>query len=366
MPPDERVARLAGLAVVGQDLHVGLAAVLPGLAAEQVAELGAELQPALAHHARRHRQVVVRREVEVVGQRELEPARARRARGRHEEAALALVVEREVDPRRVEDRRAEEAHGRVARGADLPVGVEIELAGLEVPVLARRDAGRVAPVGDVVAVGTGEHDLRRVAARAGVADLELRLDEDAGLRRAVEHDLGADDPVVALAQHDVAGRADLVAHEVVEDLLGQHGFAACAQLDAAFRAHLLLADALEPVGAQEHDAALGFLLAADARPRRRRGRAAPAGPALRRGRAGNEHRALRRRRAGRRGPGRRRGGRDLARGLQHERRLGQRRRALRARRRGERRRERRGDGGRHGARHGPAGRVQGETEDAVC
>ena len=146
VPPDERVARRVRLPVVGQHLRVGLAAVLPAGAAEQVAELSAELQAALAHDARRDRRVVVGREVEVVRQREFDAARARRSRGRHQEAALALVRQRELEPRRVEDRRAEEAHRRVAGGADHALRVEVELRRLQVPVLARRDAGRVAPV----------------------------------------------------------------------------------------------------------------------------------------------------------------------------------------------------------------------------
>jgi hypothetical protein len=203
--PHERVARRVGLPVVGKHLRIDFAAVLPPLAAEQVAELTAELQAALGHDPRRDRRVVVRREVEVVGQRELDAARARRSCRRHEEATLALVGERELEPRRVEDRCAEEAHGRVMRGADHPVRVEVELVRLQVPILARRDAARVPAIRDVIFAGPFEADLAGVAACAGLADAERRRLERSGLRSALVCELGAG-MGPARRKHHVAGR----------------------------------------------------------------------------------------------------------------------------------------------------------------
>ena len=59
-------------------------------------------------------------------------------------------------------------------------------------------------------VGPREPDFRRAAARAVLADEELRRGEEARFRAALELDLGPGDPVEAVPDQDVALAPDLV------------------------------------------------------------------------------------------------------------------------------------------------------------
>ncbi len=285
MLPRERVAPLAGHAVVRQDLGVHLAGGLSErrrAVAEQVAELRADLQTALGHQARRDRGVVVRREIEVIRRGRLEAAHARRAERRGQEAGLALVRQRELQPRRIHDRDVEEMHGHAVRRANLAQVVDLELVAAQVPVGVRRDARRVARVARLVLVGPGEADLGRVAARVGLLDEEARLAKEADLGVALVLELRAGDPVEAAAQHHVAVAVDRLRVDVVGEPIGEHRLAPRAQLHVPFRRDPP-AVAFETVGAQEQRAAR-FRLAAGERPgaagggrRHERGRGCPPG-----------------------------------------------------------------------------------------
>ena len=258
-------ARGVGLAVVGQDLGVGLA--LDRLRrVEQVAELTADLQAALGHDPRRDRRVVVRREVEVVGQRDVEAARARLPDDRYQEARLALAGQRELDPGRVEDRHAHEVESRIVGDADLLPGVDLDRLAAQEPVLARRDARRHAGLQDVVAVGADEGEAIGIAAHTDLAHREARVLEIAGLGVALVPHLRAGDPVVALPQRHVALAVDLLRGEVVGEPVGEHGLAPRSQLDAAARLDAGRR-ALEPIGAQEDRRGLVAAARRDAAPR---------------------------------------------------------------------------------------------------
>ena len=249
----------AGHAIVRQDFGAHLA--LPVL--EQVAALAAELHAALRHEARRDRGVVVGGEIEVVGLRVLEAANAGQARRRRQEPGLALVRQRKLEPRRIQHRRAEEIDCRVAPGADHPRLVDLELAQPEVPILAGRDARRVARVGGFVVIGTGEPDLRRAAARVVLRDEESRRRKEARLRAALEFHFRPGDPVEAVADQDVALAPDFVGQDVVAQPVREHGFAACPQLDLARGLDGPVGRAFDAVGTQEYRALVGG-------PRRRR------------------------------------------------------------------------------------------------
>ena len=77
-------------------------------------------------------------------------------------------------------------HGRVMTGAEHPRLVDLELVGPDVPVLVRRDTGRVAGVAHFVLIGGDEPDLGGVAAAAVLGDVEARRGEVSGFRIAAE------------------------------------------------------------------------------------------------------------------------------------------------------------------------------------
>jgi hypothetical protein len=251
--PREQVPVGFGDAVVGQVLGFDDACAVGG----EIPELRAELEAALGHHPRRQRGVVVWREVEVIRHRGVEAADAARAECGREEPALALAGERELEPRRIGDGHAEEAHRRVVRGADHPRAVDLELVHPDVPVLARRHARRVARLAHLVLVGAEEADLGGVAAPAVLGDVEARRLERPGVVVAAKSRFGAGDPVRAAAQQHVALAPDLVGRHVVAQPVGQYGLVAAAQLDLARRLDVLLGNAADRVGAHEHGAAVG-------------------------------------------------------------------------------------------------------------
>ena len=260
VPPRREPPGRAGDAVVRQDLGARLALRI----LEEVASLHAHLHAALGHETRRDRRVVVGREIEVIGLRVFEAANAGQARRRREEPGLALVRQRKLEPRRIEDRRVEEEHRRVAAGAHLARLVDFELAHADVPVLAGRDARRVAGVGGLVAIGPREPDFRCAAARVVLADEEARRREEARFRAAPEFDLRPGDPVEAVADQHVALAPDLLGQEVVAQPIRKHGLAPGTQLDLPRRLDRCVGRAFDAVGAHEYRA-----LVAGTRHRRR-------------------------------------------------------------------------------------------------
>src|SRR5690606_9769046 len=101
---------------------------------QQIAEFGTEHVSALADDAGHQRQVVVGRQVEVVGQLEVDAAVVGPADGGQKEARLAPVVDGELAPRYVEQGHAEEVEGGTAGGADALLLVDVDAAGSQLPV----------------------------------------------------------------------------------------------------------------------------------------------------------------------------------------------------------------------------------------
>src|SRR5690606_5684265 len=99
--------------------------------------------------------VVVRREVQVVRQGEVEAALVAEADVRKQEAADAPVVEREPRVGQPEHWHVEHAEGHVARAADALGAVEFYLARGEGPLLAADIAGREGRLGQARMVDVG-------------------------------------------------------------------------------------------------------------------------------------------------------------------------------------------------------------------
>ena len=108
---------------------------LPRAAVREIAVLARHVEAALAVPGRREREVLVGREVEVVGH-----ATARKPllevlpMLRKQHAALARVAHREGDARQAHDRHAEELHARIVRGAHAACRVDRNAVGLDLPV----------------------------------------------------------------------------------------------------------------------------------------------------------------------------------------------------------------------------------------
>ena len=223
-------AGVAGLLVVGQILDVDLSPALPG----EVAEFRVDAEAPGRHVPTGDRRIVIRRDVPVPGQRDLRSGLAAAAYGRKQQAGLALVPDREGDPRRVEDRHAEEVQPDVATGADARLLVQPDLARPQPPVLVPARAGRVAHA--------AEHDLGLIAqahrfgstAHGAVQKLELRALECAAAL-AVER--------AALATH--------VQHRIeVLDVAPQRGTAVLGTDLGLVRREQALSDANSNVAAQ--------------------------------------------------------------------------------------------------------------------
>ncbi len=249
--PGQLVAVGVGDAV-GQYRGVGLADDV----GKKIAELAVDLQAAARHQARRQRRVVVRRQIEVVRQRHLDTAAAGRAEYRRQESRLALVGQRKIDERRVQDRHVLEQHRRIARRADQARAVDVDAGRGQVPVVVAGDAGRVADVLELVLVLAEKGQLPRVAARCILAEVKLRRGEEARLVAALEFRLRTGDPVDAAAHDDIAPGPELVGGNVVAQPVGEHGLPARAQFRVARRFDPLLVVAFELVGTQEDGLAL--------------------------------------------------------------------------------------------------------------
>jgi len=239
-------------AIVRQVLAVDLAGELR----LQVAELVAQLQPALGEELGRHRGVHVLGDVPVVRQRRLEAALARGAEGGREEARAALVVERERDVRHVEDRHAEEVERRVVRGAHVARAVDVELANAQVPVVARHRARGVLGAEEAALLLLAQLGARRLAARRdaplrGLGEFEDRRLHLAGaVVEAVAQARAGGAVAVALEAHGAGGDRGLVGG-VVLHAVGADARAALAQDHVAGGDHLVVALGLDAVGLEE-------------------------------------------------------------------------------------------------------------------
>ena len=151
---------LAVLHRIGRAPHVLQLVVVQVLAVDgaavagfQVAVLAVPQRAALVHDARRDGGIHVGGDVPVERLGEFEAALAGGAGSRGQQAALAFIVQREVQPGRVEDRRSQENQGGVARGAFFGIVVEAQIGGAHEPVRIsprNRRAGTVGGVGEAV------------------------------------------------------------------------------------------------------------------------------------------------------------------------------------------------------------------------
>ncbi len=162
-------AVLARQVVAGQVVGVELAAA----ALRQIAEVRAGAEATTRKQEGRERQVVVRREVEVVGHAQLEAALVRVAERREQEAGLAGRPDGKRDHRRVEDRDALEVDADVATPALLRTLVDLDARSAQLPVRAAHRAGREAHAGEVQVALARHLELGGRAPRGPLRQLEL-------------------------------------------------------------------------------------------------------------------------------------------------------------------------------------------------
>ena len=248
----KEIAVALGDPVVGQELALELAREFR----LEVAHLGPQLLAALGEDLGRGRRVHVLGDVPVVLQRSLEAALAGSAEGRREKAALALVVERERDVRRVQDRHPEEEDGGVVGIADVARAVDVELAHADEPVVARRHAGGVLGVEEPALLVFLEDRARCLAARGRAAvDLLGKLEHRRlHLARVVVEAIRELRPgrsvAVAIEAH-VADRHRLLVVDEVLDPVGADRGSVLAQHDVAGRDDAAVLLALDVVGLEE-------------------------------------------------------------------------------------------------------------------
>ncbi len=137
------VALAVGLLVMRHVLHLVGVGITWNTAVEiPVAHFGAQLQAALAHVARIERRVVIRSDVPVIRNRQIQTAARRGCQERMQEPRLPLVIQGESGHRRIKDRNILEPHRRILRCADLAVVIEVHFGRAHVPVPVSRLAGR--------------------------------------------------------------------------------------------------------------------------------------------------------------------------------------------------------------------------------
>jgi hypothetical protein len=210
----------------------------------QIAPQVLQLHAALGHEDRRDGEIALRRDVPVVRHGDLEAALRGLRVDRREHAAAAAVLERKGGDRESEDRHVVEAQARVQGRALLFRVIEVDLGGLQHPVVAPGLAGGEGGVLQAVAVAIEDDDLVGAAARRTLALQEVfrGLDAAAVLQRvvvearAVEAIEAALQAHAALALHTAELRVE--AQHVAED----RGVVA-ADLGASARRCLEVADA---------------------------------------------------------------------------------------------------------------------------
>ena len=130
----------------------------PGVVGIQIAELAAREYTTVFHEARRDGRVTVGRDIPVKRYAQIEAGLIAVADGGREQAGLALVVEREIDVRQVDERYAFEAHDDVACHADRFALIECDVAGAQLPINLAWVAGGVGRTTELSDVGVLAHD----------------------------------------------------------------------------------------------------------------------------------------------------------------------------------------------------------------
>ena len=142
----------------------------------EIAKLAAEHQPALAQIARRQGGIVVRRKIEIIRNAEIEAIAFRQPETRIQQAALARIVERETQVRRIQHRHIADTDGRVVRLADIGFAIDIHRVGADFPLAVGWIAGRIGDpaIGLLLAL---DGRLHRLAVAALVEQLVLDVVE---------------------------------------------------------------------------------------------------------------------------------------------------------------------------------------------
>src|SRR5690606_9709413 len=182
----QAAARNARLVVVRKEAPLELAFG----SRQQIADLGVELQAAAAHVARLERRVEVRRDVQVVRNRDVEAGAVALGEVRREETALASIVDREREVWRIEDRHALELELHPARPAETPVDVELDVGCEQLPRAVAFGARR-------------EEDRRHVERALDAADRDLARGASSGPSEDVESGLAEIDALIALVEDRV-------------------------------------------------------------------------------------------------------------------------------------------------------------------
>ena len=115
---------------------------LAGVIGLQIAEFVFQHQTALHHQVRRDRVVIVRGDIPVVRDRDLNTLRRTHAKCRREETALSLLSDREFKPRHHHHRNAAEIKGRSrAFRREIPL-IKVETVHIHPPGVVTLRAGR--------------------------------------------------------------------------------------------------------------------------------------------------------------------------------------------------------------------------------
>ena len=143
----------------------------------QIAELTAQLYAARRQETGRECEVVVRREIEVVGYLQLEAVASRMTEAREQQSALAFIADGKGDIGRVENGHVLDAHGHTVRGAFLCLGIDVERRGLQHPVLVADRTRGVAHLAQRQLAVRQYVDVFRIAAAVAVHELKVRAVE---------------------------------------------------------------------------------------------------------------------------------------------------------------------------------------------
>src|SRR5690554_1740748 len=193
---------------------------LAGAGRCQVAELALQLQAPVGHQRRVQGGVVVGRQVEIVGLGILAAGVAAVGEARYQQAALAAVVNWEVDIRGIEHRHILHPQGDVPGLAPAFLPVQLDIIAVQAPGVTARLARSVGAVG---------HDDNRIitAAQAFRCAAGIRLVHhiahliDAGLAGVDMHlPVFTQNQYALVAQTDVAFQADKIVGTVKAGLVG--------------------------------------------------------------------------------------------------------------------------------------------------
>ena len=118
----------------------------------QVAELVAQHETALGQVARHGSVVVVRRQVEIIGDRQIDAADLRDTEVGAQQTGDAAVVDREIHVGRVQEGHVHELEPGPLRGALAGLAVDLDLVGMQQPILI---TGRATGVGEILVTRQG-------------------------------------------------------------------------------------------------------------------------------------------------------------------------------------------------------------------